>query len=357
MKIAIVTDAWHPQVNGVVTTLTATIDTLRKAGLTVLPITPAYFKTLPCPTYPEIRLSRFPGRKITALLDAFAPDAVHIATEAPLGWAARAYCRRNGMQFTTSYHTRFPEYVRLRWPVPLALTYWLIRRFHAAATRTMVATASLQAELEQRGFRNLAPWSRGVDTDIFHPKPKEFLNDRRPILMYVGRVAVEKNIEEFLRLDVPGTKYVVGGGPDLAEMQRKYPGVVFPGFKRGAELASYMAAADVFVFPSLTDTFGVVMLEANACGVPVAAHPVIGPGNVVVHGETGWLAADLAEAIAHALPLQPEGCVAYARQFSWEKCTSQFLANLAVPARLERCGQGLAADLAVGINSAACRTR
>lgn len=357
MKIAIVTDAWHPQVNGVVTTLTATIETLRKTGHMVLPITPDNFKTFSCPTYPEIKLSRFPGRKVSKLLDNYVPDAVHIATEATLGWAARSYCRHNGMRFTTSYHTRFPEYVRLRWPVPLALTYYFMKKFHGAATRTMVATANLQSELENRGFKNLASWSRGVDTAIFHPGPKEFLRDKRPILMYVGRVAVEKNIDEFLRLDFPGTKYVVGGGPDLEEMKRKYPDVVFPGFKRGEELASYMAAADVFVFPSLTDTFGVVMLEANACGVPLAAHPVIGPDNVVQHGKTGWLSHNLREAVDHALLLKPEDCVAYARQFSWEKCTDQFLANLAVPARLEGMGQRLAAGLAVGINSAACRTR
>ncbi|MHB8811515.1 MAG: glycosyltransferase family 4 protein [Desulfobulbaceae bacterium] len=357
MKIAIVTDAWHPQVNGVVTTLSATIETLTKSGHTVLPITPAYFKTFSCPTYPEIRLSRFPGRKLGTILDTFAPDAVHIATEATLGWAARGYCRRNNMRFTTSYHTRFPEYVRLRWPIPLAFTYYFMKKFHIAATRTMVATADLHAELENRGFRNLVAWSRGVDAKIFHPGPKDFLWGRRPILMYVGRVAVEKNIEEFLRMDFLGTKYVVGGGPDLEEMKRKYPDVLFPGFKRGEELASYMAAADVFVFPSLTDTFGVVMLEANACGVPVAALPVIGPGNVVQHGETGWLSHNLREAVEHALLLKPEDCVAYARQFSWEKCTDQFLDNLAVPSRVEGMGQRLAAGLVIGINSAACQTR
>jgi len=333
MKIAIVTDAWHPQVNGVVTTFSATIRTLEKEGHKVLPITPALFNTFPCPTYPEIRLSRNPAGVMQKLLDSFAPDAVHIATEATLGWAARKYCRRQGMQFTTSYHTRFPEYVRLRIPVPLRFSYAFVRRFHAAATRTMVATENLKSELEHRGFRNLAIWSRGVDTEIFQPGSREFLQDKRPILLYAGRVAIEKNIEEFLGTEYPGTKYVVGDGPALKDMKKKFPFAVFPGFKKGLELARYMAAADVFVFPSRTDTFGLVMLEANACGLPVAAHPVTGPGNVIQQGRTGWLSENLNVAIDHALQLQPEDCIGFARRFSWEACTAQFLNNLAVPAR------------------------
>lgn len=215
MKIAIITDAWRPQVNGVVTTLSATVATLRKKGHTVLPVTPALFRTFPCPTYPEIRLALAPARKISKLLNGFNPDAIHIATEATLGWAARKYCRKNMLQFTTSYHTRFPEYVRLRFPIPARLSYALVRKFHAPARRTMVATPNLKSELEERGFRNLVLWSRGVDTEVFRPGSKDFLPDVRPILMYVGRVAVEKNIEEFLRIDFPGTKYVIGDGPLL----------------------------------------------------------------------------------------------------------------------------------------------
>jgi glycosyltransferase involved in cell wall biosynthesis len=334
MKIAIVTDAWHPQVNGVVTTLTATAGTLEKQGHEILLITPELFRTFPCPTYPEIRLSKSPGRKVRELLDAFGPDAIHIATEAPLGWAARKYCLRNGLRFTTSYHTRFPEYVRMRIPIPLWISYALVQRFHAPASRTMVATENLRTELMLRGFRNLVLWSRGVDTDIFQPRPRDFLQDKRPILLYAGRVAVEKNIKEFLAIDIPGTKYVIGDGPAFNDLKRQYPEAVFPGFKIGVELAQYMAAADVFVFPSRTDTFGVVMLEANACGLPVAAHPVTGPETVIAQGRTGWLAENLGEAIARALQLNPTDCVAHARRYSWEKCTAQFLANLAVPARL-----------------------
>ncbi|RJX28612.1 MAG: glycosyltransferase family 1 protein [Desulfurivibrio sp.] len=332
MRIAIVTDAWHPQVNGVVTTLSRTSAVLGEAGHEVLVINPGMFKTLPCPTYPEIRLAMLPGRRIRQLLDAFAPDAIHLVTEGVLGWSARAYCLKNGLRFTTSYHTRFPEYVRLRAPVPLRLTYAYMRKFHSAATRTMVVTDGLKDELTQYGFRNLTLWSRGVDTEIFKPRLKVFLADPRPIFMFVGRVAVEKNIEEFLRLELDGTKYVVGDGPALKEMRAKYPGVRFTGYKKGEELARHLAAADVFVFPSRTDTFGLVMLEALACGVPVAAFPVTGPKNIIRQGVTGILSDDLRQAANEALVLDGGLCRAFAENFSWERCTSQFFNNLCIPA-------------------------
>lgn len=332
MRIAIVTDAWHPQVNGVVTTLTRTVKTLEQAGHTLQVICPALFETVPCPTYPEIRLSLMPGRLIHEIFESFAPDAIHIATEGPLGWTARRYCLKKGLRFTTSYHTRFPEYLRLRVPVPLWLSYQVMRRFHARAKRTMVATGDMRDELSRRGFKNLTLWSRGVDTEIFKPYGKDFLEGERPLSIFVGRVAVEKNIEDYLRLTMPGTKYVVGDGPDLAELRRKYPGVRFTGYKRGMELARHMASADVFVFPSRTDTFGLVMLEAMACGVPVAAYPVTGPKNIVQHGFTGILDDDLGQAVRHALTLDGRRCRSYAEGFSWQRCTAQFFGNLAFPA-------------------------
>lgn len=328
MRIAIVTDAWHPQVSGVVTTYAATIARLRARGHEVLAITPAEFSTVPCPTYPEIPLVLLPGRALRRRLAAFRPESVHIATEGPLGWAARALCRRWGIGFTTAYHTRFPEYVRLRWPVPLSLLYWGVRRFHAPAVRTMVATDDLRQELAARGFGHLCRWSRGVDTDLFRPRDKGYLPGTRPIAMYMGRVAVEKNIEEFLRLDLPGTKYVVGDGPARGELERRYPAARFVGMKHGEELACHLAAADLFVFPSRTDTFGVVLLEAMACGVPVAAYPVTGPRQSVRDGITGYLDEDLGRAARRALTLDAARCRQAALAFSWDSCTDQFCEQL-----------------------------
>lgn len=328
MRIAIITDAWHPQVSGVVTTYTATIAGLRARGHKVLAVTPEQFRTIPCPTYPEIPLALFPGKTLRRLLAAFRPDSVHIATEGPLGWAARAACLRWGLGFTTAYHTRFPEYIRLRLPLPLSLLYAGIRHFHAPAVRTMVATDDLHRELAARGFRHLSRWSRGVDTELFRPQDKGFLADPRPVAMYMGRVAVEKNIEAFLRLELPGTKYVVGDGPALATLARRYPAVRFVGMRHGDELARYLAAADVFVFPSLTDTFGMVLLEAMASGVPVAAYPVTGPKQVVENGVSGCLDEDLGSAVRRALALDGSGCRSAALSFSWDACTDQFCDNL-----------------------------
>lgn len=328
MRIAIVTDAWHPQVSGVVTSYTATIATLQKKGHTVLAVTPEGFRTIPCPSYPEIPLAIFPGRGVCQRLAVFRPEAIHIATEGPLGWTARAFCLRNGIGFTTAYHTRFPEYIRMRLPVPLALLYRAVRRFHAPAVRTMVATDDLIKELAHRDFAHLCRWSRGVDTELFRPRDKKFFSAPRPIAMYAGRVAVEKNIEAFLRLDLPGTKYVVGDGPARCALQQRYPEVRFVGMKRGEDLARHLAAADVFVFPSLTDTFGVVLLEAMACGVPVAAYPVTGPRQTVQNGLNGYLDAGLGNAVRQALALSGNDCRQFALNFSWENCTQQFLDNL-----------------------------
>ena len=317
MKIVIVTDAWTPQVNGVVRTLKQTRKCLEQLGHEVHFITPELFKTIPCPSYPSIPLALFPGRKVAQLLNEHNANAVHIATEGPLGMAARRWCLRNKFQFTTSYHTQFPEYVRLRAPIPLSWTYAWLRRFHGKAVRTLVPTESQRKRLLDRGFDNVEVWGRGVDTEIFTPDKPQQLNLPGPILLNMGRVAVEKNIEAFLDLDVPGSKVVVGDGPDLEQLQRAYPDVLFTGARFGRELASYVAAADVFVFPSRTDTFGLVLLEAMACGVPVAAYPVTGPADVVLDGITGSLNENLAEAVKNALKIDSRACLEYARQNSW----------------------------------------
>ncbi len=330
MKLALVTDAWLPQVNGVVRTLGHTVREMSAAGHQVDVISPEGFRTVPCPTYPEIRLSLFPGRELGRRLDEIAPDAVHIATEGPLGLAARGWCRRRNWPFTTAYHTQFPEYVRARLPIPLAASYAAVRWFHGGATRTLVTTPSMQRHLESRGFRNLARWGRGVDTELFRPRDKAWLTLPRPVWLYFGRVAVEKGVEEFLTLDLPGTKLVVGDGPAAADLRRRYPETVFAGYRHGEELASYVAASDVFVFPSRTDTFGLVLLEAMACGVPVAAYPVTGPVDVVIHSVTGALGEDLRAASLAALQVSPEACRAHALRHSWAAATRQFMDNLAI---------------------------
>lgn len=328
MNIVIVTDAWYPQINGVVRTLARTRDELTKLGHTVQCITPEGFLTVPMPTYPDIRLSLFPGRKVRQRLEELKPDAVHIATEGPLGVAARSWCLRNKFPYTTSFHTQFPEYVWLRTRIPLAWSYAVMRWFHGRAAAVMVATPTLHQRLTEHGFTNLAYWSRGVDSEHFKPRPKDFLDQPRPIFMYMGRVAIEKNIEAFLKLDLPGSKVVVGDGPDLEMLKRKYPQTVFTGFKTGEELAQHLAAADVFVFPSRTDTFGLVLIEALASGVPVAAYPVQGPIDIIENGVTGFLDEDLQKAAMAALALKPEVCRSTALQYTWEACTKQFLSQL-----------------------------
>jgi glycosyltransferase involved in cell wall biosynthesis len=328
MKVALVTDAWRPQTNGVVTTLTRTAEGLRELGHEVVMMTPEGLPTIPCPTYPEIRLALFQGRRVARWLREERPDALHVATEGPLGLAARNAALSQGLRFTTSYHTQFPQYLRARYPLPESCSYGVLRYFHSAAARTMVGTREVRRDLRRHGFKHLVYWGRGVDTTLFRPRPEARLPYPGPILIYVGRVAIEKSIEDFCRADVPGTKLVVGGGPALPDLERRYPGVVFTGFKYGEELASLLAGADCFVFPSRTDTFGLVMLEAMASGLPVAAYPVTGPIDVVREGETGCLRPDLATAIEAALRLDPAKARAQALEYRWENATQQFFDNL-----------------------------
>lgn len=333
MNLLLVTDAWAPQVNGVVRTLTQTRELLVELGHEVTVLSPADQRTLPCPGYPEIRLTLRPGRAARALFDRHGEfDAIHIATEGPLGWAARRECRKRGLEFTTSCHTRFPEYLRMRAPVPLAWSYALLCRFHGAARRTLVRSESHAQVLRERGFERLAVWPGAVDTALFHPRDKDALDLPRPISMYMGRVALEKNIEAFLDLDLPGSRVVVGGGPALETLKRRYPEVHFLGYRHGEELAETLAAADVFVFPSRTDTFGLVILEAQACGVPVAAYPVPGPLDLITDGANGALDEDLSEAVFRALAVAPEDCVENAVNYAWDRGTQRFL-ELLVAAR------------------------
>jgi glycosyltransferase involved in cell wall biosynthesis len=339
MRIAIVSDAWRPQVNGVVRTLEKTAGVLGDMGHETAVFAPERFRSIPCPTYPEIPLALFPGHKLARLLREFSPDAIHIATEGPVGLAARGYCLREDLAFTTSYHTRFPEYVRLRVPIPLGWSYRYLRWFHGPAARTLVATPSMAEDLREHGFEHLAVWSRGVDTEIFKPRAKGFLPDPRPIFIYVGRVAVEKNIEAFLSLELPGTKCVVGDGPAMGELRARHPETRFVGYKTGEDLARHVAAADVMVFPSLTDTFGLVILEANACGVPVAAHPVTGPIDLIRNGVNGILDENLGRAALAALEVDPTTCRRFSDGYSWHACTQQFLSSLEPNGRM---GQSLA---------------
>lgn len=329
LRILIVTDAWYPQVNGVVRTLDTVAHELAELGHVVGFVTPDQFRTLPMPTYPEIRLAIAPGRRMARTFAAFAPDAIHIATEGPLGWAARRLCLRQGLPFTTAYHTRFPEYVKARFGVPLALTFRIVRRFHAPSRGLMVATRSLHEELAGRGFGNLRAWSRGVDLERFTPGPRDLLPHLpRPIFTYVGRLAVEKNIDAFLKLDLPGSKLVVGDGPEMARLKAQYPDAHFAGARHGDDLVAHFRAGDVFVFPSRTDTFGLVMLEAMACGLPVAAYPVAGPLDVL-SPESGAMDEDLAAACRRALLLDPAAARRHALGFTWSATAAQFAYNVA----------------------------
>ena len=332
MRILLVTDAWEPQVNGVVRTLTLVVAELRAMGDEVEVISPDQFATFPMPTYPEIKLAVGAYEKVQQRFKAFEPEAIHIATEGPLGLAARRICLEWKLPFTTSYHTRFPEYVSARAPIPLAAGYAYMRWFHKPSGRLMVATPTMRDELDRHGFRNLSAWSKGVDVELFNPakrgNPDVFAGMARPIWLNVGRVAVEKNIEAFASLDLPGTKVVVGDGPQREELTAKYPGVVFLGMKFGEDLASCYANADVFVFPSLTDTFGLVMLEAMSSGTPVAAFSAPGPIDIIPNSGAGVLAGGqsegLKEAALAALNVSRERTRAYATQFSWRACAEEF---------------------------------
>jgi glycosyltransferase involved in cell wall biosynthesis len=330
MRILIVTDAWEPQVNGVVRTLQATIGELRAAGHQVEVISPDLFRSVPCPSYPEIRLAFASRRAVGRRIRAFAPQAIHISTEGPLGLAARRWCLRNGFPFTTAYHTRFPEYVAARLPVSPAFVWRFIRWFHRPARHIMVATRSLARELAGQGLTQTMLWERGVDHALFRPDrapPPAYAGLARPIQLYVGRVAVEKNIGAFLDRERPGTKVVVGDGPALAELKARHPDALFLGKLGGEALASAYAGADVFVFPSRTDTFGLVVIEALSCGTPVAAYPVPGPADIVRDG-AGALDEDLGRAIEAALLCDRAEAAALGARYSWAGCTAQFVKAL-----------------------------
>ena len=329
IRLVVVTDAWAPQVNGVVNTLKHVTRILREQGDEVSVIAPDRFRTIPCPTYPEIRLALARPSDIATLMDETPqPAFVHIATEGPLGMLARQVCLARGRSFTTSYHTKLPEYLSARVPVPLSWGSAFMRRFHRAGRGCMVATPSLRDDLAARGFENLMLWSRGVDHRLFRPRPAADLGLPRPVFLYVGRVAVEKNIEAFLKLDLPGSKAVVGDGPARALMECDYPDARFLGTKHGEELAFAYAAADVFVFPSLTDTFGMVLLEALASGLPVAAFPVTGPRDVVTDPAVGVLDPDLGKAALSALLLPRAAARDFALRFTWEASAAQFRDNI-----------------------------
>lgn len=318
-----------PQTNGVVSTLRHTVSHLQRRGHEVQMLTPQRFATVACPGYGEIRLAVGLQRGVRDVFEDFRPEAVHVATEGPIGFAVRGFCRRRELRFTTSYHTQFPQYVRERLPVPIDWSYAALRWFHQAGERCMVSTPSMQNELEHRGFRNIVRWRRGVDSDLFRPRDKAWLNLPRPIAAYVGRLAPEKNLDAFLGMAWEGSKLIVGDGPERERLESQYPEAHFVGYQHGEDLARYVAAADVMVFPSLTDTFGLVNLEAMACGVPVAAYPVTGPVDVIEDGCTGALDRDLAVAARRALHASPAACRERARRYDWASCTAEFESNLA----------------------------
>ena len=328
MRILVATDAWHPQINGVVRTLTTLAKAVRKRGASIEFLTPDGFPSFELPTYPGMRCA-IPGpREIARRIEAIAPDAIHIATEGPIGHMVRRFCIKRGLPFTTSYTTRFPEYISARLPIPESWSYAVLRRFHNASTVTMVSTKSMTEDLESRGFTNIGMWTRGVDTELFRPDRAVDIGLPRPIFMTVGRVAVEKNINAFLSLDLPGSKAVIGRGPEEERLRRQYPDAKFFGSLSDENLASHLAAADVFVFPSRTDTYGVVQLEALACGVPVAAYPVTGPLDVIADNPIGALNEDLRAACLDALKMSKQACRDFALTRSWDNSAKQFIGNV-----------------------------
>jgi glycosyltransferase involved in cell wall biosynthesis len=327
MRILVATDAWHPQVNGVVRTLTMMAEAAKAFGVDVSFLTPQSFRTFAMPSYRDLRVALPYQAKITRLINEARPDSIHIATEGPIGVVVRRYCRKHGLPFTTSFHTRFPEYISARLPFPESWIWTALRRFHGASQAVMAATPALATELRQRGFRNVVLWPRGVDAKQFHPRPVD-LGLPRPLFLCVGRVAVEKNLEAFLDLDLPGTKVIVGDGPALTALIRKYPQAVFLGGRQGEALAEAYAAADVFVFPSKTDTFGLVLLEALASGLPVAAFPVTGPRDVIGNEPVGALNEDLRAACLSALEISPQACLEFAARHTWEASARVFVDNI-----------------------------
>ncbi|MEM1356285.1 MAG: glycosyltransferase family 1 protein [Planctomycetota bacterium] len=347
MRFALITDAWEPQVNGVVRTWQQVTSEMTESGHEPHVIHPALFRAISAPRYPEIKLAILPGRRVRARLDELKPDAIHIATEGPLGQAARKYCKKRKLPYTTSYHTQFPHYLRKYFGIPSSLSYRFIRWFHGSAKHTLVPTKQVGEELKREGLDNIVVWSRGVDTKLFHPNydtPPAMTELPRPIFVYAGRVAIEKNIEAFLELDLPGSKVVIGDGPPREGFEKKYPDTHFVGYKFGEDLAAHYAAGDVFVFPSKTDTFGVVMLEANACGLPIAAYPVTGPIDVVQQGSTGFVYTDLREAAVEALQLKSEDCIGFAQRNSWGRCAQTVVDHLAIIERGPSATQATASE-------------
>ena len=337
MRLLIVTDAWSPQVNGVVVSLQNTIAWLQRKGHETRLIEPGQFRSIPCPTYPDIRLALAPGRQVSRVIEAAAPDAIHIATEGPLGLAARRHCVTHRLPFTTAYHTQFPRYVRARVAIPVRWTYRWLRWFHGPSSAVMTTTPAMREELRRWKFENVVHWGKGVDSTIFHPRPRASSNPR-PVFLYVGRLAIEKNIDAFLSLELPGQKIVVGDGPDRRRLEHRFPDAIFAGARFGDELAQYYRMADVFVFPSLTDTFGLVLVEAMACGTPVAAFPVTGPIDVVTDARAGVLDHDLRRACLAALALDRNDVFQFGRIFSWETATSEFIAHVSASARPPQSG-------------------
>jgi glycosyltransferase involved in cell wall biosynthesis len=332
MRVLIATDAWHPQVNGVVRTLAMMAEAARSLGVEVDFLTPESFRTFALPSYRDLRVALPYQAKIARLIADARPDSIHIATEGPIGLLVRRYCRQHGLPFTTSFHTRFPEYISARLPVPESWIWAMLRRFHGPSQAVMAATPALADELRARGFANVVLWPRGVDTRLFHPREID-LALPRPVFLCVGRVAVEKNLEAFLELDLPGTKLIVGDGPARASLARKYPQAVFLGSRQGEELARAYAGADVFVFPSRTDTFGLVLLEALASGLPVAAFPVTGPRDVIGNEPVGALNEDLRMACLAALHIAPQACLEFAAKHTWEASAQAFIGTVSdVPA-------------------------
>ncbi|WP_444932101.1 glycosyltransferase family 4 protein [Microbulbifer sp. SSSA002] len=329
MKILIATDTYPKQLNGVSRVLDKTESELSARGHEVKIVSADDFTNFPWPGYKEIKIAVFPARKAARIIEQFSPDAIHIMSEGPVGWAVRGYCIRNNLRFTTSWLSRLSEYVSIRYKIPLKWLHGLLRRFHNAAAQTMVTTAGMTAEARTLGIARVTRWRRGVELDKFRPvETTLFQGLTRPIMLNVGRVAVEKSLEKFLSLDLAGTKVIVGDGPQLKALKRKFPEVLYLGVKEGEELTECYSAADVFVFPSLTDTFGLVNLESLACGLPVAAYPVTGPKDIIGDAPVGALDSNLQVAIEKALLLDRADCVAHARTYSWDLATEDFISNL-----------------------------
>lgn len=336
MRVLIATDAWRPQINGVVRSLERMFEAAPDFGVTAQMLTPEGFRQVGLPSYPDIRIALASQQQLARRIVEFGPDHIHIATEGPIGWLSRAVCLAQKRTFTTSYHTRFPQYVAARWPIPESWSYRFLRRFHAPAAGVMVSTATVEAELRDHGFEHILRWGRGVDLSLFHPRVASVLDLPRPIFLSVGRVAVEKNLEAFLSLRLPGSKVVVGDGPARSDLQRAFPEAHFLGPREGEELAAIYASSDVFVFPSLTDTFGIVLLEAAASGLPVAAFPVQGPSDVFAGSNAAVLHEDLRQAALSALRLPREAGPELAARHSWQSSAEQFYGHI------RRAAQGTA---------------